>query len=232
MAGQTSDPDTPGDDLSSFTEFEGSLYWRMEAGGLRLDARGSGGLVSFKNRREFLQKDPSTQAVLVDRTASGDSKGLALSGRFGAAYQIGGPALFVRPQVHFDYFHLKQNGYAEAGGGDGFDLTYQDRTGSSSTITSSVVFGAGLGSEHRLQPTLELGYRHGLSGSPGVTTAAFAGGSTFQVAAPEIKGENTGVGRLGLKSSSDYFDLSLSAGAEVRSDYVEGDLQFRARISF
>jgi outer membrane autotransporter protein len=231
LAGQTSDPDTIGDDLQSFTEFEGSLYWRMQAGGLRLDARGSGGLVTYKNRREFLVKD-ANGAITVDRTANGSSKGFAVSGRFGASYQIGGPRFFVRPQVHLDYFRLKQNGYAETGGGDGFDLTLGDRTGSSTTVTTSVVIGAGLGETARLQPSLELGYRHGLSGNPGITTAEFKNGTDFKVFAPPIKGENAAVGRLNLKSSSDFFDLSLSAGAETRSEYLEGDLQFRARLAF
>jgi hypothetical protein len=232
VAVNLSDPHSPGDNRTGMSGLEGGLYWQGETGGLALDARIGAGFDWFSARRQFLVFD-STGAITTNRQTKGSWTGYSLTGHFGAAYNIDlGSTFFVRPQVHFDYFRLDEGSYTERFGGDGMNLAYDNRVGDEASGTASMVFGAKLGRTFIWRPQLELGVRDVFSGTAGDTTARFAaGGSAFTLSPDDITGPS-GVARIKLKGSSEYYEVGIEAGGEVKSRYGEGDFKLTVRVLF
>ena len=227
-------PDQPGDSQTSFSELEVGGYWRGEMNGWVADARVGAGYAWFNGRRE-LRLTNSSGAVAVNRKLENDWTGYTLSGRVGLAYQwqMGG-GWFVQPQVHLDYFRLNEDAYGESQtvGGNAFALSYNSRTGQSTSGTASLVIGRAFGTGLVWRPQLELGVRDVFSGDAGDTTAKFvSGGSAFTLTPAEITGA-AGVARLKIKASSEYYELGFEAGGEIRSGYQEGDVRFVVRVLF
>jgi len=219
----------PGDNLLGVSQINTGVYWRGTYGGLRLDAQLGAGYVWVTNRREFLYSD---SLGVVHRVANGSWNGYTLSGRIGAAYLQNFGRMFLEPRVHADYLRIHESGYSETGGGDAFDLIVNGRNSDAATVDASIVAGLNLGeSGFRWRPQIEVGYRSVLTGGPGRTTAAFAGGNPFTVAADSLTGGAL-YGTLGLRVYSDYLDLLFEAGAEKASDYTDYDLRMTARTAF
>ncbi|HTI67985.1 MAG TPA: autotransporter domain-containing protein [Caulobacteraceae bacterium] len=228
--GDSHNPDLPGDGKATLTDLGAGVYWRASLGGLRLDAGAGAGYVRYTFARQLLMVD-STGVTTLSRTASAKAGGWSANARAGVAYQADLGALYLRPQAHLDYYRLTQGGYAETGGGDAFDLTVARRNGHEASATASLVIGASFGHDFTWRPELEVGYRSILSSDPGVTQAHFTGGDSFSIYA---LGQESGgaMGRLSLKAGNELYDFSLSAGAEQRNGYLEGDAQIRVRLAF
>ena len=224
----------PGANQIANTGIEGGLYWRGEIGGLRLDARAAGGAVQLRGGRELLVPIVTDGvAGILNRKNKANWHGYTLSGRIGAGYELNFGRLFMRPQVHADYYRLSESAYSERFGGTGFDLSYAPRVGKAVTGTASLVtgymFGDVLGLSWR--PQLELGYREAVSGGPGSTTANFAGGTSFTLS-PDDSRKGGGMARMSLKADSNYFELMVDAGGELQGKTKSGDLRFSARLLF
>ncbi len=234
LTGDVTPSSLPGDDLASLSEGEFGAYWQGQLGGLRADARVAGGYVMFSDRRELLQKDPTTGAVTLDRASKGSSTGYTATGHFGLGYQTGNFGWFYfRPQVHGDYFMLDQGAYTEHDGGPGFDLALKDRNGNETSGTASLVTGMSFGSSFKWRPELEVGYRDVFSGTSGNTTAAFttAGSQAFSLPPPSIRGGGP-LARINVKADTDFYELNFEAGIEQRTDFAEGDVRFSVRVLF
>ncbi|HTK35873.1 MAG TPA: autotransporter outer membrane beta-barrel domain-containing protein [Caulobacteraceae bacterium] len=221
---------SPGDNRASESQVEGGVTWRTDLGGLRLDGRAAGGFVSYNYRRELKLFD-ATGATSLDRLANGKSTGYSLAGHFGGSYRAQLGRWYVQPEAHLDYFRLTSGAYSEVGGGSAFDLNVAARTGQETSATVSVRAGGSFGSDFTWRPELEFGYREIITGSPGVTTASFAGGQPFTLSPADIQ-KGGAFGRFGFAAGNDLYDLSIAAGAEMRGGYTEGDLHVRVRLLF
>lgn len=230
FSGDVHNPDLPSDDNANASVAEAGLTWRAAVGGLRFDANGRVGYVHYRERRQFLVLD-STGATTLSRSASGVSSGWTAAGRFGVSYRAGG-RLYVEPTAHIDYFRLSQGAYTETGGGNGFDLALDRRSGDEVSGTVALRLGATLGDEFLWRPELEFGYRDIVSGQAGTTVARFvAGGDAFSLA-PVALDKGGAFGQVGVTGGDQFFDLSVAAGAESRGSYREEDLKFRVRVMF
>ena len=233
LTGDLRDPHQPGDNLASISEGEFGGYWQAQLGGLRADARVAGGYALFSDRREFQDKDSSGD-LLLDRQSKASSSGYTATGHFGLGYQTSPIGQFYfRPQVHVDYFRLDQGSYTEHDGGDGFDLSVDSRTGEETSGTASLVTGFTFGQSFKWRPEFEVGYRDVFTGQSGDTTAAFTtpGSLPFTLQAPSIRGGGP-EGRLNLKADTDFYELNFEAGAEQRTNFVDGDVRFSVRVLF
>jgi outer membrane autotransporter protein len=221
----------PGDNQSSLTELQAGLSWRGTFGGLVFDARGGGAYVRSNTRRQFVTT-AADGTETVQRTAEGKSTGWSLTGRLGASYRAQMGGLYLQPGVHLDYFRLRQGAYTETGGGDGFNLAVEARTGQETSATASLRVGTEWGEGFTWRPELEVGYRSVLSGDPGGLTARFAAGGNAFTLEPAKLDSGGALARLGIVGGNEVYSIALSAGAERRSGYTEGDVHFKARLLF
>jgi outer membrane autotransporter protein len=230
ISGDSHDTSLPGDGKATVTDLGGGLYWRGEVGGLTVDAQAGAGYVRSTYRRQLVVTD-SAGTTTLKRTADAKSSGWSADGRVGIAYQANLGALYLRPQVHADWYRLSQGAYDETGGGAAFDLSVDRRTGNEASGTASIVLGGRFGQDTVWRPELEVGYRRIFSGDPGTTDARFAGGPTFSIYALGLD-DGGPLARLSLKAGGETYDFSFGVGAEKRSGYIEGDLQVKARLLF
>ncbi|OYX35276.1 MAG: hypothetical protein B7Y99_03945 [Caulobacterales bacterium 32-69-10] len=230
ITGESRDTSLPGDNKSTVTDLGAGLYWRGTLGGLIVDAGAGGGYVRSTYRRQLLITD-SAGTTTLDRTAEAKAGGWSANARAGVAYQADLGGLYLRPQAHFDWYRLGQGAYAETGGGAAFDLSVDSRTGHEASGTASIVFGARFGQDTVWRPEVEVGYRRIFSSDAGTIAAHFAGGPTFSIYALGLESGGP-MARLSLKAGNDTYDLSLGAGVEKRSGYLEGDLHVKARLQF
>lgn len=229
VTGNVSNPDTPGDDNVGVQQVGMGVYWRGTFGALHVDAQAGGGYMWADGRREFIYSDT---AGVVHKLNSSSWNGYSVYGRMGAYYDLNMGPIYIRPQVHVDYFRLHESGYTETGGGPGFDLTVDGRTGDALSGTASVIFGYTFGDEVKWRPEFELGYRGILAGSGGETTAAFVGGgSPFSLMGESLRGGGP-IGRFGIHAYGQFVDLKVDAGGELRDGYTDLDLRLMVRIVF
>ena len=116
--------------------------------------------------------------------------------------------------------------------GSGFALAVNSRSGSMGSGTATVVLGRSTGTDFRFRPELELGVRDAFSGSAGNTTARFvSGGSPFVLNPTDLSGVG-GIARVGVKMSTDFYEIGLHAGMEVRDHFESGDARVTVRLLF
>lgn len=227
------DPDVPGDNLLGVSDLNAGVYWRGNFHGLQADAGLGAGFIFADSRREFLFGN-STSTSVVHNVALADWNGYTFSGHFGLQYRADIGNFFIEPKVHADYFRMYQTGYTETGGGVGYDLQVDPRTGDLVSVTGSMIMGMTFGNTgFRWAPQVEVGYRDILSGNAGTTTALFAGGTSdaMTLAAQPIKGGQM-LARVGVRMYTDYVDVLLDAGAQIASDYTDLDVHLTARTVF
>lgn len=206
-------------------QFELAGYWRGDFGPLQAYARASGAFIRFEGLRRFSGMD-GTQAVT--RTAEADWNGTLFSGAGGASYEIQSGRLSIRPTAAIEYYRLSENAYAEAGGGDAFNLSVDKRTGDELAATGSVAFGYDLGSLKAdgtwLRVEAEAGRREIVAGELGTTTARFAGGEDFVLLSEER--DSGWIGRLRLAGGTPIFRL----GGELSAEELQGKAAIAFRI--
>ena len=222
-------PNVPSDNLLGVSEFDAGVYWRGAFGPLKADAQLGAGYVYAYNRREFLFSDI---AGVVHRVAGANWNGYTMSARLGLQYTANVGSFFIQPRVHLDYFRSHEGGYTETGGGDGFDLSVNSRSGDQFAVSGTVVAGTTWGSSWKWRPQIEVGYRGVVSGTAGDTTASFSGASDTMVLASESIRKGALLGRVGLEVYSSYLDVLLDAGTEYNETYTDIDVHLTARTVF
>ena len=130
---------------------------------------------------------------------------------------------------------MHENAYSERNNGQGsgsaYDFVVNQRNGTQTNGTVSLVTGLRFGNLFVISPQLELGYDKVLTGGPGDTTARFAyGGPSFTVMPNQIGG--AAVGRLSLRGDGNYVHFSLQAGGEYSSSYHSMDMKAVFRLAF
>lgn len=211
----------------SFSMFEVGGYWHRQWGGLRFDARAAGGVVLFDSERRFVS---AADNLLLQSEA--DWLGYSASGHLGLSYEYGS-RFYVRPFASLDGVYLREGGYEEEGGGVGFDLDVDSRSGALLSASGGLTAGARFGGETWFGPELTVGYRTAVAGDPGETTAAFRGGAPtrFTLDAEDVDGGGLQI-RIALRTGSNRGYLALETGGEIRDDYERYDIRIVAKVIF
>jgi hypothetical protein len=207
------DADGGTDNQVTADNFEGVAYWRATWGALSARARASYGFVSFDGRRSFTG---TIGNETIERKARGTWRGRLVSLAGGIAYDARFGAFSLRPAAAVDYYRLRENGYAETGGGDAFDLIVDKRTSDELAVSGTVAAGLTFGGYDADSPWFRIeaegGRRQLVGGSLGSTTARFAGGQSFTLD-PEQRTSGW-VGKLRASGGNTGFRISGEAGAE------------------
>ncbi|TFI58595.1 autotransporter domain-containing protein [Sphingomonas parva] len=195
-------------------QYELAAHWRGQWGGLRTYARGSAAMLSFDGTRNFTG---TTSSETITRTAAGTWDGRLYSAAAGVAYEAAFGRLSVRPLLAVDYYRLKEDGYAETGGGDAMNLVVDARTSDEFAGEASLSLGYALisprdGESGWLRTEIEGGRRQILGGEIGATTARIGSGTDFTLL-PEHRSDGW-MGRLRLAGGSDDFSIAAEVGAE------------------
>jgi hypothetical protein len=206
-------------------QFELAAHWRGQWGPLQGFVRLSGAHVDFGGVRRFAFGD-------VARTAEGDWSGKLYSAAAGASYEKRFGRFSLRPAIGIDYYRLKENGYAETGGGDAFNLTVDGRTSDELTANGTLTAGYDFGGLQRedgwFRVELEGGRRQIIGGSLGDTIAHFEDGDDFTLVAEERT--NGWTGRARLVGGNDTFRVGGEFSAEEQQNHVA--IAFRATVNF
>jgi hypothetical protein len=214
------------------SQYEGQVYWRNAFGPINADARASVGRVTLKSRRTFDGVDGVGEAF--SRSTRAHWNGLLVTAGGNLAYTADLGRFDVRPGVGIDYYRLTEDAHDEAGGGTGFDLAIAKRTSDELAATGSVVLGLNFGSitgdAGWARVEVEGGRREIVSGEAGSTTARFAGGNAFTLAADGL--DSGFLGRLRIMGGNEGFRVSGEAGAEQLQGNVAYSLRASLRLAF
>lgn len=197
-----------------------NLYWRATWGRLHVYATGGYGTADFTGRRFF---NGISGGSTFTRTATGKWGGTVYTGAAGVSYEVPAGRFYLRPEASIDYIRLKENGYAETGGGTGFDLTVDGRSSNETGINGSLVVGYYLSRPKDDESgyfRLEAhgGDRELVSSTLGATTARFAGGSDFTLTPEDRRSGWTG--GLRLSAGNGIFAVTGDFGAEKQQNHV------------
>ena len=219
------DPESEAEEILSAQLLELGLYWRAQGVNWNVWARGAGGFASFDSVRQLIGPG-------LNRRNESDWNGYSLAVAAGAAYDYRMGRWSIRPEAIVEYFSLNEDAHEEAGGGDGFDLGFEDRSGHIFSSTVAVTIGAGFGENQWLRPEIRLGWRQIFSHDPGVTTARFLStGTPFDLQGNSIEGGGPVVGfRLNLGNELGF--LAIEADAELMEGYARYALLLRASFKF
>ena len=207
-------------------QFEGAAYWRLRSGGWAAHARVSGAPISFKGSRIFLAE---LAGEAVEKTAKGSWDGMLWSASGAVAHEIRTGHLSLRPAVAVDYYRLKEDGYAETGGGDALNLTVAGRTSDELAVSGTAAVGLDFGGAHENDSwyrfELEGGRRQIVGGALGVTVAQFKNGTPFTL----VPDERTSgwVGRLRAAAGASGFQV----GGEVSAEEQQSHMALAVRVS-
>jgi hypothetical protein len=189
---------------------EASLYYRRAVGGLTLSARGGIGVVFFADQRTFIYDGTKL-------TAKGNWDALLYDGHVSLAYEhrlLGN--FYARPELAMDYLGLNEEGYAENGGGAGYDLTIAARNSNRVTATAGLTLGRAWGKDAWLRSEMTFGYMDVAYGNIGDTVASFTGG-----------GAPFGVSPDGTQGGWAIVGFSLKAGSASSYFALEGHFEYR-----
>lgn len=209
-------------------QYELAAYWRLRRGGFHAFARVSAAYIDFTGLRYFAGLDEQGEAVT--RTAAGNWNGQLYSASAGLSYELRMGRLSLRPAASIDYYRLSEDGYAETGGGDGFNLIVEDRDSDelagTFTLAAGLNFGGTGPGETWIRTEIEGGRRQILGGSLGSTIARFDGGDPFTLE-PEARTDGF-TGALRVIGGSEGTVL----GAELSAEEQGGRANVAFRVSF
>ncbi|WP_029087236.1 autotransporter outer membrane beta-barrel domain-containing protein [Brevundimonas aveniformis] len=219
------DPESRAEESLSAQLLELGMYWRAQGVSWNVWARGAAGFASFDSVRQLV-------APGINRRNESDWNGYSLALAAGAAYDYRTGRWSIRPEAFVEYFRLSEDAHEESGGGDGFDLAYEDREGHILSSTIAVTVGAGFGENQWLRPEVRVGWRQVFSHDPGTTVASFLStGTPFALQGDSLEGGGPIVG-LRLNLGNELGFLALEADAEMLDDYVRYALLLRASFKF
>ncbi len=207
-------------------------YWRRSAGGWRFNTGGGVGYGFFKGARRFIAPDSNADGLadLVLRN-NANWKGLSANAYAGMAYEQKFGRFFARPEGRLDYVWLREGKRAESGGGDGFDLTIDQRTSSNLSGELGLALGADFGKTVWLRPEVRVGYRQTLAGSVGDTIARFKGGNPFTLAALDDRNGALTAG-FALRAGTPMSYLAVEGGVEATRKQKRYNLRLSGRAMF
>ncbi len=219
------DPEAEAEEVLSANLLELGLYWRAQGQHWTTWARAAAGYASFSSERRFV-------GAGLNLSNQSDWNGFTVAAAGGVSYERAFGRFSIRPELFAEYFSLNEGAHTESGGGDGFDLSIDDRSGHLFSATAAINLGMGTGENSWLRPELRVGWRQNISVDPGETIARFrSGGPDFTLNGGTIEGGGPIVG-LRLNIGNELGMLSVNADAEMIEDYVRYMLFLRASFRF
>ncbi|MDB5420430.1 MAG: Autotransporter beta-domain protein, partial [Brevundimonas sp.] len=219
------DPEAEAEEVLSASLVELGLYWRAQGQNWTTWARAAGGYATFDATRSLVG-----DGLYLNNKSTWNGFTLAMAG--GASYERHFGRLNVRPEVYAEYFGLSEDARTEKGGGNGFDLEIDERTGHIFSTVAAVNVGYGFGKDGWIRPEMRLGWRQNISVDAGETIARFVGGgSDFKITPASIEGGGPIAG-IRLSAGNERGMLSINADAEMVEDYVRYTLLLRASFKF
>jgi outer membrane autotransporter protein len=200
------------------------LYWRLDGGPLQATVRGGLGYA-------FLSGDRRLVSDTLNLRAKADWNAWMADAYAGVSYEWRAGGFYARPELSASYTRLAEDGYREKGGGAGFDLIVDKRTGDLLTGQGLVALGWRFGEDVWWAPEVKAGYRARLAGGPARTTAHFEGGGDFTLD-PEDVFKGGAVIRAGFRGGAARALYSVNAGGTFNGDYQEYDVRAVLRIQF
>ncbi|HET6969488.1 MAG TPA: autotransporter outer membrane beta-barrel domain-containing protein, partial [Phenylobacterium sp.] len=200
------------------------LYWRLDGGPLQAAARGGLGYAFFDGDRRLV-------SPTLNLRAKSSWNGWMADAYAGASYEWRVGAFYARPEASLTYVRLSEGGYDESGGGSGFDLSVDSRTGDLFTGQAVVALGYRFGDETYLAPEVTAGYRARIAGGPSSTTARFQGGSDFTLD-PEDVTKGGAIVRAGFRGGGARVLYEVNGGAMFDKSYQEYDIRALVRFQF
>jgi Autotransporter beta-domain len=162
---------------SEYYLLTGYTDWRGK--GLFLDTQGTIGYGTLKGRRYLTLTDSEgTVALTREAQSTRGSELLAGSVTTGGIFTAGGTVFM--PQIDLDGMTMREEGYTEAGGGEGFDLKVQPYYADSlrafvgTDVRQDFNFG-----DFYLQPEARVGYRYDIVDGVTKLRASFASVNTL-----------------------------------------------------
>lgn len=221
------DGNSSNDNEVSSSQFEGALHWRLQSDGWLASARVSGAPISLKGTR-FFRADAGADDIEKTMRGKWDGQLYSASGSIAKDARLGG--LTIRPTVAVDYYKLKEDGYAETGGGDAIDLTVLDRSSDELAVSGTVALGLEFGGADEYDGwtrfELEGGRRQIVSGTLGATVASFKDGTPFTLV-PEDRTSGW-VGRFRGIAGNSAFQVAGEVSAEEQQSHI--GWAFRASV--
>jgi len=219
------DPEAAAEENLAANLIELGLYWRAQGQYWTTWARAAAGYATMEGTRQIVGEN-------LNLTTGADWNGLTLAAAGGVSYRRTFGRFEVRPELFAEYFWLNEDGYAERGAGDGFDLEIDDRDGHMFTATAAMNIGARFGRDGWIRPELRVGWKQYISVDGGETVGRFSGGTReFLLANGAIEGGGPILGlRLGI--GNDLGLLTIEASGESIEDYVRYSLLLRASFRF
>ena len=219
------DPEAEAEEVLSANLLELGLYWRAQGQFWTTWARAAAGYASFTSERRFV-------GAGLNLSNQSDWNGFTVAAAGGVSYERAFGRFSIRPELFAEYFSLNEGAHTESGGGDGFDLSIDDRSGHLFSATAAINLGMGTGENNWLRPELRVGWRQNISVDPGETIARFrSGGPDFTLNGGTIEGGGPIVG-LRLNIGNELGMLSVNADAEMIENYVRYMLFLRASFRF
>ena len=219
------DPESEAEEVLSASLLELGLYWRAQGQYWTTWARAAAGYATFESERSFV-------GAGLNLSNESDWSGFTLAAAGGVSYERNFGRFSVRPEAYAEFFSLSEDGHVETGGGDGFDLEIDDRSGHLFSATAAVNIGMSMGENSWLRPELRVGWRQNISVDPGETIARFrSGGGDFTLDGGSIEGGGPIVG-LRINIGNELGMLSINADAEMVEDYIRYMLFLRASFRF
>ncbi|WP_122465428.1 autotransporter outer membrane beta-barrel domain-containing protein [Brevundimonas lutea] len=219
------DDSSRAEEVLSANLVELGLYYRAQGQNWNVWGRAAAGYAFFDASRSFVGGG-------VFRTNEAEWNGFSLAAAAGANYERHFGRYSIRPEAIVEYFSLSEDGRTEEGGGDGFDLTIDDRDGHLFAATAAVNLGVGFGENYWFRPELRVGWKQNISFDPGETVARFtSGGAPFVLMGDTIEGGGPILGfRMNL--GNELGMLSIEGDAEMIDDYIRYALLLRASFRF
>jgi autotransporter-like protein len=218
------DHDAAAGEQVSMNLFGAGLYWRLDGGPLQAAVRGGLGYAFFDGDRKLV-------STTLNLRAKSDWGAWMADAYAGVSYEWRAGGFYARPELSASYLRLAEDGYTEKGGGSGFDLTVDSRTGDLLTGQALLAVGWRFGDEVYWAPEIKAGYRAKLAGGPAKTTAHFDGGEDFTLD-PEDVFKGGAVVRAGLRGGAARVLYAVNAGATFDGDYEEYDVRAVIRFQF
>jgi uncharacterized protein with beta-barrel porin domain len=201
------------------TQWEGAAYWRLNSGNWMANARVSGAPIAFKGTRVFSAQLGTKD---IEKTANASWDGMLWSGSGTLAHETRSGYVTFRPALAVDYYKLKEDGYAETGGGNALNLTVASRNSDELAVSGTAAVGLDFGGAHEndswYRVELEGGRRQIVGGSLGVTLAQFKSGTPFTL----VPNDRTSgwVGRLRAAAGASGFQVGGELSAEEQQSHV------------
>lgn len=224
VAADIKDRGSAADEQVSMSLLGAGVYWRFDGGPLQATARAGGGYA-------FLRGDRRLVSDTVNLRAKADWGAWMADAHTAVSYEWRAGGFYARPQLSASYTRLSEAGYREKGGGAGFDLIVDRRTGDLLTGQALASIGWRFGDEVWWGPEITAGYRAKLAGDAGRTTARFEGGADFTLD-PEDVFKGGAVARVGVRGGSARAIYAVNAGATFDGDYQELDVRAVLRLHF